>query len=126
MSTILGWVEAAKLWVRVLEQPGEARRCVAEAEKLPAGNNSRDYTSLAEGLVLIDQTDLAVEYLEKAESLVAELSEWSTIASAWIGLECYDRAERAIGEGSSSKLSDDEPVVYRDSKGRYVRGESRR
>ena len=124
MATIAGWVEVAKLWMRVLEEPEEARRCVAEAEKLPDRDTAKDYTSLAQGIALIGQTELAVKYLDKAESLAIEPSERSAIASVWKGLGYHDRAEKVdrMGESSYSRESDGEPAIYRDSKGPYVSG----
>ena len=34
MATIPNWVEVGKVWMRVMGEPGEARRCVEEAAKL--------------------------------------------------------------------------------------------
>ena len=124
MATIQGWVEVARLWMRVLEEPNETLRCVAEAEMLPESNTAQDFISLAEGRALTGQPELAGEYLDRAESLAFEPSEWSAIASVWQGLGYWDRAERA--EDSSSVASDEEPVIYRDSKGRFISGGSRR
>ena len=125
MSTIPNWVEVAKLWVRVMGEPGEARRCVAEAEKLLETHTAQEYITLAEGVAVTGDPELPVQYLDKAESLVEELSDWSAIAFTWEELGYFDRAERAnnISEYLSSKVIQDEYLANRGGYGRYVPGE---
>ena len=107
MSTTTNWVEVAKVWMRVMGDPGEAHRCVAEAERLIEEPDVRDYIDLAEGVAVVGDPELPVQYLDKAESLIDELSDWSAIAFTWEELGYFDRAERAnnIGEYLSSKVS---------------------
>ena len=70
LSTISQWVEVAKVWMRVMGEPGEARRCVAEAEKLLEKQTAQEYIMLAEGVAVLGDPELPVQYLDKAESLI--------------------------------------------------------
>ena len=106
MSNIPNWVAVAKFWMRVMGEPGEAQRCVAEAERLIEKHTAREYIMLAEGLAVMGDPEVTVQYLDKAESLIEELSDWSDIAYTWEELGYFDRAERAnyIWEYLGSKV----------------------
>ena len=125
LSTISQWVEVAKVWMRVMGEPGEARRCVAEAEKLLEKQTAQEYIMLAEGVAVLGDPELPVQYLEKAESLIDELSDWSAIAFTWEELGYFDRAERAnnISEYLSSKVTQEEYFANGGGYGRYLPGE---
>ena len=124
MATVPNWVEVAKMWVRVMGEPKEAQRCVAEAERLLEEQTAQEYIMLAEGVAVLGDPELPLQYLDKAESLIDELSDWSAIAFTWEELGYFDRAERAnnIWEYLAEKADMD---VYRVNGGfgRYVPGE---
>ena len=124
MNTIPNWVEVAKVWMRVMREPGEARRCVAEAEKHMEKHTAQEYIMLAEGVAVLGDPELPSQYLDKAESLINELSDWSAIAYTWEELGYLDRAERAnnIWEYLHEKTDMDDYGVN-GGYGRYVPGE---
>ena len=125
ISDIDSWVDMAKFWMRVMGEPGEARRCVAEAEKRLDNHTAQEYIMLAEGVAVLGDPELPVRYLDRAESLIDELSDWSAIAFTWEELGYFDRAERAnnIWEYLSSKVSQEEYLANGGGYGRYVPGE---
>ena len=127
MATISGWVEVAKVWAREIGDTGEAGRCLDEALMLPGDHSLKDCVLLAEGSVLLGKTESAREYLEKAESLANEPSDWETISLVWLKLGSPERADKAeeIAERLASGDSMDTPKYFRDSKGRYVSGDDR-
>ena len=125
MATTTNWVEVAKVWSRVMGDPGEARRCVAEAERSLERHSAHEYIMLAEGLAVLGDPELPVDYLDRAETLIDELSGWSAIAYTWEGLGYFDRAERAnnIWEYLAAKVSEEEYMANGGGYGLYVAGE---
>ena len=125
MSTIPNWVEVAKFWMRIMGEPGEARRCVAEVERLLEKHTAQEYIMLAEGVAALGDPELPVQYLDRAESLIEELSDWSAIAYTWEEMGYSDRAERAnnIWEYLASKVSQEEYMANGGGYGRYIPGD---
>ena len=125
MSTIHNWIEVAKFWMRIMGEPREARRCVAKAESLIKEQSARECIMLAEGVAVLGDPELPVQYLDRAESLIDELSDWSAIAYTWEELGYFDRADRAnkIWEYLNSKVSEEEYMGNGGGYGRYVPGE---
>lgn len=125
LSDIPQWVEVAKFWMRVMGQPEQARRCVAEAEKTLSDATPQSYISLAEGVAVLGDPELPVQYLDKAESLIEELSDWSLIKYTWEELGYFDRAERAdnIWEYLASKVTEEEYIANGGGYGKYAPGD---
>lgn len=125
LSNIPHWAEVAKFWMRVMGQPEQARRCVAEAEKTLIDHTPQSYISLAEGVAAIGDPELPVQYLDKAESLIEELADWSIIKYTWEELGYLDLAERAdnIWEYLAAKVTDAEYIANGGGYGRYAPGD---
>lgn len=125
ISNIPQWVAVAKFWMRTMGEPAQARRCVAEAEKTLSDPTPQSYISLAEGVAVLGDPDLPVQYLDQAESLIEELSDWSLIKYTWEDLGYFDRAERAdnIWEYLASKTTEEEYLANGRGYGRYTPGD---
>lgn len=125
LSSIPQWVEVAKFWMRAMGDPEQARRCVAEAEKTLNDPTPQSYISLAEGVAILGDPDLPVQYLDKAESLIEELSDWSLIKYTWEELGYFDRAERAdhIWEYLAAKITEEQYIANGGGYGKYAPGD---
>lgn len=125
LSNIPQWIEVAKFWMRTMSEPQQARRCIAEAEKTLTEPTPQSYISLAEGVAALGDPHRPVQYLDKAESLIEELSDWSAIKYTWQDLGYFDRAERAdnIWEYLASKITEAEYIANGGGYGRYRPGD---
>ena len=124
MSGSVTWIHVAKFWMNDMGQPEEGLRCVTEAENTITDPKAFDYMMLAEGVAAMGDPELPVRYLDKAESSIDELSDWSAIKYIWEELGYFDRAERAdkIWEYLHDK-ADMEDYMVNGGYGRYVPGE---
>ena len=125
LAGIPTWVSVASFWMNDAGGEEEARRCIAEAEKKIRDGNAGDYMVLARGIATLGDPDLPVQYLDKAELAIEELSDWDAVRLVWEELGYLERAERAqkIADYLDTKVTMEEYLASGGGHGRYVPGE---
>ena len=123
-TDLSSWVGLVQFWMKPMGEPEQGRRCMTEDEKRINRISAFDYALLAEGAAALGDPNLPVQYLDKAESLIDEISDWSAICYTWEELGYWDRADRAwaISDYLHEKIDMDDYMVN-GGYGRYVPGE---
>lgn len=107
MQTVWGWVEVAKFWSIVMRQPDKSRPFLVRAESAEGVATLYASVQLAEAAAALGDTELMVQYLDRAEKNIEELSDWQSIRYHWEDFGHLDRADRAyrIWQYMASRVS---------------------